>query len=69
MKSVNSKRLSEKRVFLTTGVKMAHKASPRRTGEMKKQVVPWSYKIVMKVPKKAKGTQKQEVVIHSPPAW
>lgn len=48
---------------------MGHKASPRRTGEMRKQIVHWSFSKVMKVPKKAKGQQKQEVVVHKPPSW
>jgi hypothetical protein len=48
---------------------MGHKASPRRTGKMRKQVIPWSFKTILKVPKKAKGSQKQEVVVHTPPTW
>lgn len=48
---------------------MGHKAAPRRTGEMKRQIIPWSFKRMMKVPKRAKGSQKQEVVVHTPPAW
>jgi hypothetical protein len=48
---------------------MGHKAVPRRTGEMRKQIVRWSFKSVVKAPKKAKGSQKVEMVVHSPPAW
>lgn len=48
---------------------MGHKAAPRRTGKLRRQIVPWAFKAVMKVPKKAKGSQKQLVVVHTPPEW
>jgi hypothetical protein len=48
---------------------MGHKASPRRTGEMKKQIVRWPFAWTMKAPKKSKSSQKQKVVVHTPPAW
>ena len=48
---------------------MGHKAAPRRTGEMRKQIVRWSFIKMLKAPKKAKGSKKEEVVVHVPPSW
>jgi hypothetical protein len=46
---------------------MAHKATPRRTGVIRKQIARWEYDTVIKVPKG--GKIKETVVIHKPPKW
>lgn len=42
---------------------MGHKTSPRRTGEMKKQVVRLPYRMELKAPK-GKGKFKELVCVH-----